>query len=446
MQISEGSSVDRVVFTSLLILGLIVLLNRLQTATNNVLRCWPILLFITYCFVSLTWSDFPDVALRRLIREIGNWVMILVIWTDAQPITALTRLVARTTYTLIPLSVLFTKYYSLGRGYGYWMGETTYCGVAEDKNTLGAICLLCGIASVWHLHNLFSGAQRTIARKRHILVHIIVLAMVAYLFGKADSVTALSCAVLVTCVLFALPSRVFAKRRSMVHLLVLAIISIPVIIALFGASPDTLRAMGRNPTLTDRTLVWSWVIKLVPNQWVGAGYSSFWLGQRLDVMVDNVTHTWVPNQAHNGYIEIFANLGWVGVGLLGVVIFWGYLRIVRAWQQKSPASDLMLAYFLIGVITNISEASFFRNLVPVWLFFLMAITIPPIKKARSSEQLIISRKLGCSPSASIAAPSPGWAMVPHRLFGRGRVFSMSADPIFRARDGPRDGCFLSLYI
>lgn len=386
-RISEGSPLDRALDVGLIILGLIVLFSRGQRVRKNLRQCWPILLFLTYCLVSLTWSDFPDIALKRLIREMGDWVMILVVWTDPHPITALKRLLARATYTLIPLSILFAKYYPFGRGYGYWTGGTTYTGVADDKNTLGVICLLFGVASVWHLVNLFSDSRHIIHRKEHVLVHTVILAMVVYLFVIGNSVTSLTCAFLATCVVLALRFRVFARRRFMVHLLVFALVFIPVSIALFGALPGALQTMGRDATLTERTLIWSWVVDLVPNRWTGAGYGSFWLGRRLDVMIENVTHTWVPNQAHNGYLEVFANLGLVGVGLLALVISWGYFRIIRAWRQKSPASDLLLAYFLIGVISNISEAAFFRNTAPAWLFFMIAITVPPIEKERCSEQL-----------------------------------------------------------
>ena len=107
-------------------------------------------------------------------------------------------------------------------------------------------------------------------------------------------------------------------------------------------------------------------------------------------MIANVTHTWVPNQAHNGYLEVFINLGWVGVGLFGIVILWGYCQVIHRWRQKNPAGDLMLAYFLVGMITNLSEASFFRNSAPAWLFFAIAITMPPIEEERSPGKVVSS--------------------------------------------------------
>jgi O-antigen ligase len=211
--------------------------------------------------------------------------------------------------------------------------------------------------------------------------------MATYLFTLADSVTSRACMMLATAVMLALRCRIFSRTGVMVHLLVLVIVAIPVCVAILGASPAALQAMGRDSTLTDRTLIWAWVVKLVPNQWLGAGYASFWLGPRLDEMVENVTHTWVPYQAHNGYLEVFANLGWIGVALLGIVIWYGYLRVICMWRRQCPASDLMLAYFVIGVISNITEASFFRNMFPIWLCFMLAITMPPVEEQKMPEQL-----------------------------------------------------------
>jgi exopolysaccharide production protein ExoQ len=385
-QIAAGNSIDRAVCTALIIFGMVVLLRR-DKVRQTLRYCWPICIFLGYCLLSVAWSEFADIAFKRWIREVGDLVMILIVWTDPHPMTALKRLMSRAAYTLIPLSVLFCRYYPFGRSYGTWTGQLTYTGVLEDKNGLAQICLLFGLASIWQLLNLLGDDRNRASRRRHMVVHCAILVMVVYLFVLADSVTSRSCMGLATIVLIAARTRLFARRKMLVHLLVLLVVAIPVCVAILGASPAALQAMGRDSTLTDRTLIWTWVVKLVPNIWVGAGYGSFWLGQRLDLMVQNVTHTWVPYQAHNGYLDIFANLGWVGVALLGVVIVHGYLRSIRLWRGRHPAGDLMLAYFVVGVVSNITEASFFRNMFPIWLVFMLAITVPPLKREESTGKV-----------------------------------------------------------
>ena len=49
----------------------------------------------------------------------------------------------------------------------------------------------------------------------------------------------------------------------------------------------------------------------VENPLLGAGFENFWVGER-QVTLGGLG----GNQAHNGYLEIYLNLGWVGILLL----------------------------------------------------------------------------------------------------------------------------------
>jgi len=87
---------------------------------------------------------------------------------------------------------------------------------------------------------------------------------------------------------------------------------------------------------------------------------------------------WHPNEAHNGYLEIFLNLGWMGVAWLAVIIATGYRRVFRVWRSNASIGGLLLAYFFMGLVYNFTEAAFFKMLAPAWIFFLFAITsVPP---------------------------------------------------------------------
>ena len=375
-ELSEGSPVDRAALTGILLFGLMVLVRRGKVVTRCLRDSWPILLFFAYCLVSLAWSDYPDIAFKRWNKAVGDWVMILIVWTDPHPLAALKRMLARTAYVLIPVSILFVKYYpDLGRTYD-WLGQTHYTGVTSEKNTLGSICLIFGLSALWRALYVFSEERQLNQRARHLVAQLVILSMVAWLFSIADAVTSLSCFALASCILLVSRMRLVARNPFLIHGLMLMMLLVPVSIAILGFSPDTLQQLGRNATLTDRTDIWAMVVRLTPDRRVGAGFESFWIGPRLDTMVSQVTKWWVPNQAHNGYLEIFANLGWIGVGCLALVIAWGYRRIISACQQRIPASNLMLAYFLAGLVFNISEAAFFRMMIPVWLFFLLAISAP----------------------------------------------------------------------
>ena len=106
----------------------------------------------------------------------------------------------------------------------------------------------------------------------------------------------------------------------------------------------------------------------------------FWIGERLQIFNRLLGGL---NQAHNGYIEIYLNLGWVGLVLLFAIIVAGYRNVIRALRTSPETGRLKLAFFLICLVYNFTEASF-KMESPVWILFLWAvIAIPkPIVRSR----------------------------------------------------------------
>jgi len=374
-QVLEGSPLDRLVFTGLLVVGLIVLFSRGQRIGRFLSGNAPILLFFLYCAMSLLWSDYPEVAFKRWAKSLGDLIMILIVLSDREPTTALKRLLSRTTFVLIPLSVLFIKYYpNLGRGYGVWLGEVHYTGVTTNKNTLGVICLIFGLGSVWRLLATYrdrNGAGRT----RRLIAHGIVLSMVFWLFWVANSMTSITSFLMASTLLLWANSRASIRNPVIVHLLIAVMIAVSASVVFLGVSPGVLKTMGRNPTLTDRTEIWTVCLSLVQNPVLGTGFESFWLGPRLEKMWS--MYWWRPSEAHNGYLEIFLNLGWVGVAWLVVIVATGYRRVFNVWRSNVSTGSLLLAYFFMGLVYNFTEAAFFRMMAPAWIFLLLAMTSLP---------------------------------------------------------------------
>ena len=288
--------------------------------------------------------------------------MVLLVVTDKQPTIAFKRLLTRTSFFLIPLSVLFIKYIpDLGRVYGIWLGEAHYTGVTTNKNTLGAICLLFGLGAIWRLIGLIKNKNED-RRMYRLIAHGTILAMVLWLFWLTNSMTAMSCFMLAVTLVLASSFRFIARRPLMIHLMVAGMITVCVCVLFLGVSPETLQSMGRNPTLTDRTDVWALLLMVTDNPILGTGFESFWLGPRLDKIWS--VYRWRPTQAHNGYLEIYLNLGWIGIMLLAVVIFTGYGTISSALRNRRPTSQPRLGYLLIAIVFNCTEAAFFRMMTP----------------------------------------------------------------------------------
>ena len=127
--------------------------------------------------------------------------------------------------------------------------------------------------------------------------------------------------------------------------------------------------LGRDTTLTGRTDIWNRVLREGTDPFIGAGFYSFWSADRTKKL--SADFHYELNEAHNGYLEMYLNLGWIGVCLIAFVLIIGYRHAVKAFQRHSEFGSLILAYIAAGAIYNLTEAGF-REMNPCWIFLLLA--------------------------------------------------------------------------
>lgn len=370
----DGSPVDAAVFGVLSAAAIAVLIRRSARARSLLAANWPILVYFCYCLISVAWSYHPDVSFKRWIKAIGDLAMVLVIATDPQPRAALERFFSRVGFLLLPASVLCIKYYgNLGRGYDP-SGGATNTGVTNNKNLLGVVLLVVSLGTLWHIIALIR-AKRQPNRIRHLSAHIVLLGFGIALFQMADSATSTACFALGGLIIFVTGLRAMRKRPARVHILCAAIVLAGGLMLLFGGGSVATSALGRNSNLTGRTEIWAAVIPAVPNSIVGAGFESFWISPCAENFYRKLVGWWHPeglNEAHDGYIEVYLNLGWIGVCLISLVLITGYRRAVAAFRVNPSIGGLMLAYIIAAAVYSITEAGF-RMLDPIWIFLLLAV-------------------------------------------------------------------------
>jgi exopolysaccharide production protein ExoQ len=381
-QVGEGSPLDSVILAGLLMAGVIVLSCRMRRVVRMLKMNWPLLAFFGYCALSTMWSATPELALKRWVKATGDVVMVLIILTDRNRMEAIKRTITRVAFILMPLSVLLIEFYpTLGRAYSLEDGDYTNTGVTTNKNMLGILCLVAGLGCFW----LFIKALRDKRRRvRHLLALGAALATVLWLFVVADSITPLFC-FLMGATLIVMVNLPGSQRASNVHMVVAGMLSVAALVFIFPEIfTSIIHLFGRNSTLTGRTDLWKELIAMDAHPWLGTGFESFWMGNRLEQIWS--IFPWQPNEAHNGYLEVYLNLGLAGVGLLLVLLGTGYRHLVAVYRQDRTAGSLRLAYFAAAVAYSFSEAGF-RMLDPMWIFLLLAIIAVPGAAARREMEL-----------------------------------------------------------
>jgi len=384
----EGSPFDRVVFLVLISAGLLVLFQRRLDLAGLVSQNPWLFLFFLFATASLVWSDDPSLSFKRLVKGVGNLIMALVLLTERRPYEALGAVLRRLAYVLVPLSVLFIRYYpELGRS--YHMGIPMYTGVAFQKNTLGLLCMLIAMYFAW----LLLLPRRTFAREAyrpHALTLCLLLPMLFYLLYVAKSATAY--ALTLSAVGLFLIARIphFVRRPNQL----LACVAVFGILYLaldyvFGLQENLIRMLGREPDLTDRRPLWDMLLAMVPNRWLGAGYETFWSGERMQQVWEGLGVAVV--QAHNGYIDLYLSLGLIGVAILGAAIATGILQVQRSLTVEYAHAMLRLALILTALAYNYTEATI-KTVNMVFVLLMFGVLDPPRLKELASSALLSRRQ------------------------------------------------------
>lgn len=365
---AEGSPVDRAVFFSLILWGAVVLARRnIDWARLLTANKW-VALYLLYSLSSLLWSDEPTILAKRWLKDLGSPIMALVLLTEQQPYEAVGITLRRLSFLLLPLSALFVRYYpELGRTYKT-DGTPMFTGVGHQKNDLGLMCLVTGMYFAWHLLKRRPGAKAP--AERGALNDVLLIGMLAWLLRMSDSQTSIAClAVAIGVLLVARIPQVSSRPSQIVPLLATGALVFAILQRTFGIKDHVLALMGRNPTLTNRTNLWEVISSHAANPLVGAGFMSFWTGERM-AAIWKVLGAGI-NQAHNGYLEQYLNLGYVGVAFIIAIVLSALLNVRRQLDQDPAAALLRLCFLVAAVMYNYTEASFY-GMNNMWVLLLTA--------------------------------------------------------------------------
>jgi O-antigen ligase len=368
---SEGSPLDRTVFFSLIVWGVLVLSRRDVNWPKLFARNKWLIVYFLYCLISVAWTDEPMILVKRWLKDLGNPIMALVLLTEQRPYDAVVATVRRLAFFAMPVSVLFIRYYpEFGRGYAFG-GGVMNSGVSDNKNTLGLTCLIAGICYVWT--HLF--------RRDLDWYDVAIGAIVVWLLYEANSKTSVTCVIVATAILVLSRRPVIAREPTrIVAVTVAAALAYVAADSLFDVKEYVLAMLGRDATFTNRTELWAVVRGLQKSALVGTGFMSFWAGDRMAA----IWRALGPgiNQAHNGYLEQYLNLGYVGVAFIITIVSAALLNVRTQLRADYPVAILRLCFIVTAMLYNYTEASFY-GINNMWVL-LLAASIDPSATRRAT--------------------------------------------------------------
>ena len=382
--VEEGSPLDACFYFVLIIAGFCVLAKRQVRLSEVVSNNGWLIAFLLYCLISIAWSDFPLVAFKRWLKVLGHPIMALIVLSEPDPKEALIRLMKRCAYVVVPVSILWIKYYpELGRGFSPWGGQESR-GIADGKNFLGADCLILGYFFFWYLLQTWR-TERSSWRRNELRLIAGFLIGIWWLFSQAHSATSFLSLIAGGLVLVFVGIR--SVNKNFIGTYMLAALALLVLAEMaFGLSGHMSENLGRGSELSGRTVIWKALLGLHTNPVFGTGFESFWLGdtpRRLEGLF-----YYTLNEAHNGYLETYLTLGLVGLFLLLGLFVATFRKIRLDLFQNFEWGRYRLGFFAALVLYNWTEAAF-KTLNPLWFaFYLIATDYPRILLATAQSTVV----------------------------------------------------------
>lgn len=338
---------------------------------NQMIRArgvWLLSFLVGATVFSVLWSDVPFLTAQRAFALVGTTALGTLLGLRYSR-TELMRLVA---WTLALAAIASLIFIVLLPGYGViqdhrgvaWRGAFTTKGQLSQLMTLSSV--------VWFLYLRQSSSHR--------IIKLLLLLTSVTLVFEARSVTSLI--VLIAVAMFIPAFRVLRLQFGLAVPMFLMYAAAVGTFMIWAASNSNNLAywFGRDPTLTGRTSLWqiAWE-KVLERPFLGYGYSGFWrgwAGPSADVWL---AIGWRPPHAHNGYLEIALQLGFVGVIIYAAVYLQALARAVTlARQIKGVDGEFPLVFLLFTFLVNFSEVYILGRNTIYWVLFVTILFQPPI--------------------------------------------------------------------
>jgi exopolysaccharide production protein ExoQ len=322
-----------------------------------------ILAFVGWSTLSLLWSDFPLLTLRRVVGLICTMALGFLLGMRLE-MKALLRLVAWALVFTIPLSFIAAIFFP-SFGVMHRLDAEGWRGVFNHKNGLGANM---GIALIVFTCMFWEYPKNRLKYLLWLLSAVVLLA-----FSRSMTATIVTAMTLT----IGLYRRLRLRPAQKVAIYALALVmGLAATLYLQGRMDSVFALVGRDPSLTGRIPMWQYSADAVSERpLLGAGWDGFWPGKGGDKIRNLVR--WEAPHAHNSFLELALNIGVIGLILFLICIFKCFHLAMRYSKDESqPVRLWPLLFYSYSFLYYFTEApAVDRHTLTFILFCALSVSI-----------------------------------------------------------------------
>lgn len=354
-----GDPVALIIWAGIYATGILLLIQQPLRRLTALFRDRVLWLLLALPFASIAWSVAPTVTFKQSVGLLGASILggyLAIQFSRRELLQMLIWALAIGTV----LSLVVTLFIP-SLGISTTIAAEGWRGIYQNKNHLGHAMALSIIVLFLYLFDQH--------RYRFLGSGIIVLSTALLLLSTSKTPL-----VVLATLLILLPTALAARSHSILAVSVLMFtlaIAGGIVVLLVSNLDSLLDILGRDITLTGRTELWAVVWEMIRQRpWQGYGYGAFWLGMSgysLDVY--RMIH-WLPAHAHNGFLDLWLDLGIAGPVLFIISFFgslWRSLVVIR--HEHSMTSTFPLVFLMFLFLSNLPESDLLTFNSIYWVLY-----------------------------------------------------------------------------
>jgi len=180
-------------------------------------------------------------------------------------------------------------------------------------------------------------------------------------------------------------------RRSVLVLDLAGLTALGAIAGLSVTWQDIVIGLGKDPTLSARTYIWTGAIdKIMDQPLLGYGRAAFWVPDSLPAFEVGLlagSKGFVPSHAHNGFIDVALDVGLIGLGLFVFGLLLTYLiAIRRAYKAQEPEDLWPFAFLTLLSMSNLTETVLMNRVTLYWVLYMVIFLSVRIWPQRTGQE------------------------------------------------------------
>lgn len=347
-EISTSNITNQILYSYLFIASCFTLIPAFFTLKNVVSKEKFFTIFILFATLSIVWSDYTFTSIKRIFQMYAVILTCLSFILHLESDEEMLKYIKPILYLYIIATIIVVIVVPGAKDpiFHTWRGFTTH------KNDLGEIGLVCVLLS------FFIYSKETKFKSKLIAASILLLSVVIVV-GTFSSTSIITLTVLIGFGILSVIDEIFKPigiNRAVTLVSVFSVVIFILSVLIFV--PDFLGPLtaifGKDITFTGRTDIWAYMFDEIQRHLLlGTGFQSFWTPENPRVLLLYKEFVWLPNQAHNGYIDVMNQLGIIGFGLFLLMIINYFVNL-----SKSKINSVWMWFIIIALITNLQETTF----------------------------------------------------------------------------------------